>query len=172
MRNSIRLFNNSVISGSRYRSVTRPHYKNNAAVATMMIPNHLCVASPVLAGASFSTKPPTTPSPPAVAAPTKPPVPTKTATTAVPSVENEINPITERREMMSKMDGHVVYYNELAEKQYLPGPKLPDNVKEMTAMDSSDVAFHNIKEDGTKRMVYIRQMEKNSKQAPLNPESC
>lgn len=117
----------------------------------------------------FSTPPTKSPAPPA------PPAPAKAAAAAPPAAaaaENEISPITEHRNKLSKMDKYLVYYNELAEKQYLPGPVLPENIKELNALDMSDANYHNIKEDGTKRRVTIRQMEKSSKQAPLNPEMC
>ena len=162
MQNSIRIVSSSIKSRCCYRSVITS------------IHSHPIQPAATSAVTWFSTKPPSvTTTPPAATAapvPSKPPAAAPVAAAA--AAENEISPITERREQLSQMDRHLIYYNELAERQYLPGPTLPENVKEMTALDSSDVAFHNIKEDGTKRMVYIRQMEKNSKQAPLNPESC
>lgn len=176
INNSIRFSSSSITRISCYRSTVSSYAHN--AVAAVSMNQRPAISAPAVTVAQFSTKPPPTTtvsaSSPATTA-SKPPAPPATKPAAPPAAaaaENEISPITERRDLLRKMDRHLIYYNESAEKQFLPAPTLPENIKELTALDSSDVAFHNIKEDGSKRMVYIRQMEKNSKQSPLNPESC
>lgn len=104
------------------------------------------------------------------APPPKPAAPAPAAAAAAPSTE--ISPLTEKRTEMSQIDKHLVYYNKDAESKYLPAPTLPDNIYELTALDPSDrMASLNMKSDGTQRIVHIRQAQKSSKQAPLNPES-
>jgi ETC complex I subunit conserved region len=115
-----------------------------------------------------------TPPPPsaAVAKPAVAPKPVATAAAVASKEVAEISPITARREAMRKLDRHLVYQNEELEHKYLPGPVVPKNIKELTALDSSDRNFHHIREDGKKRTVQISQMESNyPKQSPLGSES-
>jgi NADH dehydrogenase (ubiquinone) Fe-S protein 4 len=126
---------------------------------------------------SSTSKPPAPPAaaaPAATASPPAAPAPAPKAPAPAPPKaaveETALSPITEKRNAMRKIDKHLVYYNEDAEKKFLPAPVLPENLQELQALDTSDSRFHT-KSDGNRRHVVIRQSHKSSKQAPLNPES-
>jgi ETC complex I subunit conserved region len=102
-------------------------------------------------------KPPATPAPaaaPAAAAPAKP-------------EEGGISPVAERSLKLRKDSPFQVMG--ATGKDFLPAPILPEDPKEIAALDPADSAFRT-KMDGTPRTVVIRQDRKGI-QNPLCPES-
>jgi len=81
--------------------------------------------------------------------------------------EKGVNPVHELREKMTKMNPAMVFG---LPDSALPAPVLPKNVKELARLDQADTRFRT-KMNGEPRTVMIRQLEKSSRQAPLNPES-
>jgi hypothetical protein len=81
--------------------------------------------------------------------------------------EDGLSPVTEKRQKMSKFDRHMVWGKT---GDHMPAPILPDDPKELAVLDSADQRFRT-KMDGSSRTVVIRQQQKSSRQAPLNPES-
>lgn len=81
--------------------------------------------------------------------------------------EDAISPVTEKRQEMTKFDRHMVFGTA---GEHMPAPILPDDPKEIAALDPADERFRTM-DDGTPRMVIIRQQMRKIRQAPLNPES-
>lgn len=78
-----------------------------------------------------------------------------------------ISPVTEKRQEMTKFDRYMVWGKT---GEFMPAPVLPDDPKEIAALDAAqDVAPKRA--DGSDRRVVIRQQKKSTRQAPLNPES-
>lgn len=95
---------------------------------------------------------------------------TKSVQTAKPGEEDEdaLPAVTQMREELRKSNRHQVMGP--VGESWLPAPVLPDDPKEIAALDPADER-HRTKMDGTERTVIIRQDKKSSRQAPLNPES-
>jgi len=93
------------------------------------------------------------------------------AVAKAPAPEEEdtdaISPVTERRREMTKFDRHMVWGKT---GEYMPAPVLPEDPKEIAALDPADMG-HRTRMDGSARTVVIRQQKKSMRQAPLNPES-
>lgn len=81
--------------------------------------------------------------------------------------EGGINPVTEKRQEMTKFDRNMVWGKS---GEFMPAPVLPEDPKEVAALDAAqDVALQRA--DGSDRIVVIRQQKKSTRQAPLNPEA-
>jgi ETC complex I subunit conserved region len=107
--------------------------------------------------------------------PAKPPVPAPAAPAAAPAAaaaakpeEGAISPVTLRRQQLRMNNPYQIMGP--TGKDFFPAPILPEDPKEIAALDPADSAFRT-KMDGTARTVVIRQLKKSARQAPLNPES-
>lgn len=109
----------------------------------------------------FSSKPVTPAATPPAAAPPAP------AAARSKEEESGLSPITEKRQSMSKFDRHMVWGTA---GDHMPAPILPDDPKEIAALDPADLRFRT-QMNGETRTVVIRQQQKSSRQAPLNPEA-
>jgi hypothetical protein len=101
---------------------------------------------------------------PAPVAPAKPPT---AAPAAGAGEEGALSPVTEKRQEMSKFSRHMVWGKA---GEYMPAPVLPEDPKEIAALDNADQPFHTHM-DGTKRTVIIRQLKKKTRQEPISMES-
>ena len=95
----------------------------------------------------------------------------KSVQTARPEEEDDedaLPAVTRMRQEMRKSDPHQIMGP--VGETWLPAPVLPEDPKELAALDPADQRFR-LKMDGSERTVVIRQRKKSSRQAPLNPES-
>ena len=81
--------------------------------------------------------------------------------------EDAISPVQQAREEMTKYDRHMVWGK--TDKEFFPAPVLPEDPKEVAALDPVDQG-HRTDMNGNVRTVVIRQQKKSMRQAPLNPE--
>lgn len=79
--------------------------------------------------------------------------------------EDALSPIEQKKQDLQKASKHLLWESPEA----LPAPYLPEDVTELTAIDSADQHVRT-QADGSDRMVIIRQDQANVKQSPLNPE--
>lgn len=93
----------------------------------------------------------------------------KSVQAAAPEEEDEdaLPAVTQIRQKMRKSNPHQVLGP--VDESWLPAPVLPEDPKEIAALDPADERFR-MKMDGTPRTVIIRQDKKSTRQAPLNPE--
>lgn len=105
----------------------------------------------------LSTKP--VPAPPAAAA-------AKAPAAAAPATDSGLSPVTEQRQSMTKFDRHMLW----GQTGQPAPPVLPDDPSEIASLDPADLT-HRTNLYGETRTVVIRQQQKSSRQAPLNPES-
>lgn len=86
-----------------------------------------------------------------------------------PSAEDGgISPVTEKRQKLRKNNPFQIMGP--TGQDFYPAPILPEDPKEVAALDPADSAFRT-KMDGTARTVVIRQEKKSARQSPLNPEA-
>jgi len=75
-----------------------------------------------------------------------------------------LSPVEKKRVDLAKKNRHMVW--ESPEADHLPAAPLPEDPKELTAIDSTDLHVRQMA-DGSDRMVIIRQDQANVKQAPI-----
>lgn len=98
------------------------------------------------------------------------PMSTKSVQAAKPEEEDEdaLPAVTQMRQNLRKSNPHQIIGP--TGESWMPAPILPEDPKEIAALDPADERFRT-KMDGSTRTVVIRQGKKSSRQAPLNPES-
>uniref|UniRef100_A0A7S3LCR8 NADH dehydrogenase [ubiquinone] iron-sulfur protein 4, mitochondrial n=1 Tax=Amphora coffeiformis TaxID=265554 RepID=A0A7S3LCR8_9STRA len=94
----------------------------------------------------------------------------KSVQAAKPEEEDEdaLPAVTRMRKEMSRSNPHQIMGP--TGETWLPAPVLPEDPKEIAALDPADERFRT-KLDGSERTVVIRQGIKSARQAPLNPEN-
>lgn len=92
----------------------------------------------------------------------------KAPAAAAEEEEDAISPVQQAREEMTKFDPYMVWGKK--DKEFFPAPVLPEDPKEIAALDPVDQG-HRTDMNGNTRTVVIRQQEKSMRQAPLNPEA-
>jgi hypothetical protein len=92
----------------------------------------------------------------------------KSVAPAKPEAEDEdaLPAVTAVRQEMRKNNPHQIMG---PTGNFMPAPVLPEDPKEIAALDPADERFRT-KMDGTERVVVIRQEKKSARQSPLNPE--
>jgi len=83
--------------------------------------------------------------------------------------DGAVSLVTEQRTKMSDFNRHMVWGK--TDEEALPAPLLPEDVKEVAALDPVSKQAVSTRMDGVQRTVVIRQQRKSARQAPLNPES-
>jgi hypothetical protein len=95
------------------------------------------------------------------------PPPAAAAAAKPPAEEGGVSLATEKRQSMTKFDRHMIYGQT---GDHMPAPILPENPAELASLDPADLSSRT-NMNGETRTVVIRQAQKSSRQAPLNPEA-
>jgi hypothetical protein len=97
-----------------------------------------------------------------------PPPPASAPPSGEDDDEDALPAVTKFRQDLRKSNPHQIMG--MPGESWLPAPVLPEDPKEIAALDAADERFRT-KMDGTERTVIIRQGMKSARQAPLNPEN-